>query len=153
MVRIVLQDITGEVHKLELDDNDYVSEIKDFIHDTMGIHPSEQLLTFSGKPVEGGQVKDHRLMNDGAQIHVHVVGSILVCAKLMSGREIMLQLKPHNTIMQLKEKFARKCAWLPLHLQSIYRCAAEHDGWYRMDATTLSEMGLFDGSTVHVCWD
>ena len=54
MVRIVLQDITGEVHKLELDDNDYVSEIKDFIHDTMGIHPSEQLLTFSGKPVEGG---------------------------------------------------------------------------------------------------
>ena len=71
-------------------------------------------------------------------------------AKLMSGAEYMLMLKPHNTMVQLKAAVARRIG-LPAHLQSIY--SACPDGWYRMDATTLLEMGVCDGSTVHVCWD
>ncbi|KAM0053239.1 putative Ubiquitin-like domain-containing protein [Helianthus debilis subsp. tardiflorus] len=139
----VMQLSTGKTIALEVKPSDTIHNVKAKIFDKETRLPRHLRLRYNGKFLEDGPtLADYNIKRESTLTIVNGVMQIFI--KIRTGNTITLEVRPSETIHNLKAKIHDKEAHLPRDLRLRY------NGKFLEDGRTLADYHIHKESTVHV---
>ncbi|CAB4428571.1 unnamed protein product [Rhizophagus irregularis] len=139
---IYVETETGETIKLELTENDFISQVKLMIQDKKGILPDLQCITFNNFELQDYNTLLYYYISNNDILYLIIKPMIYV--KFKTGKIINLKIATNETVKQIKQKIKDKEDITPSQQRLIFADNELHD------QNTLSYYNIREGSTVHL---
>jgi len=145
-VQIVIKSSRDKNITFEAETNHTIYQVKNMIHDKVGIPPVQQRLTSA----EETRLEDQHTLIDynmkGREIlHLTLISQIVI--KDLNGKTITMEMKPTDTIFQVKMKIQEEENINLINQQLI------HDGKELSDNCTLFDYNIVNGCCLQLVWE
>ncbi|KAL9959086.1 hypothetical protein ACROYT_G036168 [Oculina patagonica] len=135
---------TGKKISLEVEPKTSIRNVKETIQHEAGIPPDQQHLVFTGEALEDDRtLRDYHITNESTLRLGLAAKQIFV--KMLSGKTITLEVKPENTIEDVKNKVQYK-EGIPPDQQQFFFIGKRLEDYY-----TLKKYHITNESTLQLC--
>lgn len=142
-MRVNVKHWDGTVETFDVAPDDTIEHIKSLVDDKMDIPPEQQRLVFEGKPLkkDSKTLREYKIAN-GDTIDLQ---PMTVNVKTPDGKVIPIQVDPHDTIEQVKNK-VEDATGIPTPSQKLRDPAGE----LLDNPTTIADNGIKHGDTLEL---
>ena len=145
-IKIAIKWPSGKTTALEGRPNDSIESVKLQIRDKKGIATDQQCLIFADMQLEDGHtLKGYKVRNESVlYLRIKLCGGMQIFVKKLTGKAIMLDVKPSDSIEHVKRKI-QNIMGIPLVQQQLL-----FDGKIMKDVDTLSDYNIQKGTAQHM---
>ena len=133
----------GKTLRLQVEPKDTIKSVKTKIQVKTGISPEQQHLKFADEELLDGLTLEKYNIDKGSTLDLAYDTSMVITVKTPTGRNIALEVKPSDSVEEVKKKVCEK-EGIPAHQQRLH--FSHH---YELeDGRTLSDYGIQNGATL-----
>ena len=145
-IKIAIKMPSGKTTALEVRPNDSIESVKVQIRDKEGIATDQQCLIFADMQLKDGHtLKGYKVCNESVlYLRKRLCGGMQIFVKKLTGKAIMLDVKPSDSIEHVKRKI-QNIMGVPLVQQQLL-----FDGKIMKDVDLLSDYNIQKETTQHM---